>query len=796
MAATLDQILQQEQLHYQVISQRIDSLYLNLNSSNNSQTASIINTINNQTNNLGGQLYTQGSRVIQSLTGLVISKEQEILQTMRTLFQNEASKLDAIQHNLLVEVDKNLAITLNQILKTQDAVYSSIKFAQDQLYNIVVQVGAEIRAKAQTVENELTDRILQSSTHDKENTDRLTGALDKILQTELDKQNKNIQTTLTNFAQTAGFTGNEPAWLSQMMENLYTQTAPTQSNTPSDNLATFLIRIISGNATADTFNALNAADPVGEILSMAQKIGAISEHVLNGDYKTVDDLGNAIKSVGIDAPLLGSLIQLLFAIANIGDLFKAFGTPIVTKTLQLVNALYHLRQFDESDIITGFIRNNISYDNAIKELDNLGHAPDDSKFILKNSLPVYSAQEIFRLGYLGKFSPEQVKDNFRKLGWNEIDMILHGYLNQPRPSIQDLITFAVKEVYSPETYNKFGQYQDFPQDFYKEAKLLGLSEDYAKQYWAAHWDLPSAGMGYDMFHRGIITQDELKALLKALDVMPFWREKLIGLSYNVVGRVDTRRLYSYGIWNAQQVYRNYLDQGYKPKDAQDLTNFTVAIDNEQDNKHKTTLQKKTHDVYIKSYNYNLIDKQTAINHIVSVGYKREDIELELALEDYEHYVDTHKPKFESHVAKLLSSSAKAYSKRTISRADFISTYTQNGYTLSEANTEADYIDRENDTEFKSTLIKEIQRLYYESLIDDNATLTTLIKYGFANSEALNIIGELRQLKELDDKKPTAQQFKTAFENGQINRQEYHNILAEIGYNEKYIPLLIGLSTGK
>src|SRR6185369_10314987 len=285
------------------------------------------------------------------------------------------------------------------------------------------------------------------------------------------------------FAQTAGFTTNEPAWLSQLMQNLYTTTTPTQNNSPSDSVFTFIARLISGNATADTYNALANADPIGELAKQVKKIQDIADHVLKGDYHTVDDLRNAIKAIGIDDNFIGSVVQIFFAVANIGDLLRAFGTPITTKTLQLVNALYSLRQLTEEDIITGFIRNNMSYDEAVKQMDNLGHSQADSKFILKNSLPVYNANEIFRLGYLGKFNPEQVKENFRKLGWNEIDMILHGYLNQPRPSIQDLITFAVKEVYSPETYTKFGQYQDFPKDFNEQAKLLGLSEDYAKQYW-------------------------------------------------------------------------------------------------------------------------------------------------------------------------------------------------------------------------------------------------------------------------------------------------------------------------
>ncbi|GAH93918.1 unnamed protein product, partial [marine sediment metagenome] len=41
-----------------------------------------------------------------------------------------------------------------------------------------------------------------------------------------------------------------------------------------------------------------------------------------------------------------------------------------------------------------------------------------------------------------------------------------------------------------------------------------------------HWSLPSPSQGFEMLHRGVIDEAELNMLLRALDIMPFWREKL------------------------------------------------------------------------------------------------------------------------------------------------------------------------------------------------------------------------------------------------------------------------------
>ena len=145
------------------------------------------------------------------------------------------------------------------------------------------------------------------------------------------------------------------------------------------------------------------------------------------------------------------------------------------------------------------------------------------------------------------------------------------------PGISDIVRMAVREAYTPEIAEKFGQYQDIPPAFVTEAAKVGIPEEIARQYWAAHWDLPSPMQGFEMLHRGIITQDELKLLLRALDVMPFWRDKLINLAYTPFTRVDIRRMHKLGILTEAQVEQAYMDIGYSPEKAAALTRFTLAL---------------------------------------------------------------------------------------------------------------------------------------------------------------------------------------------------------------------------
>jgi len=100
------------------------------------------------------------------------------------------------------------------------------------------------------------------------------------------------------------------------------------------------------------------------------------------------------------------------------------------------------------------------------------------------------------------------------------------------PPISDMIRFAVREVYSPDVRARFGQDDDYPEAFTAKAALHGLSEEDAKAYWAAHWELPSTEQGFRMFHRSLIDKPTLELLLRAKDIMPFWRDK--GLTGQVV----------------------------------------------------------------------------------------------------------------------------------------------------------------------------------------------------------------------------------------------------------------------
>lgn len=166
------------------------------------------------------------------------------------------------------------------------------------------------------------------------------------------------------------------------------------------------------------------------------------------------------------------------------------------------------------------------------------------------------------------------RDQLHRLGFadKEIDYLVQSY--QVIPIIADLIRMAVREAFTPEIAERFGQYQDYPEAITEWGVKQGLSKDWLTRYWAAHWELPSPEQGYEMLHRGVIDEETLRLLLRALDVMPFWRDKLMAISWAVPTRVDIRRFWDMRTIDEARLRELYTAFGYHGKDLEDYILWT------------------------------------------------------------------------------------------------------------------------------------------------------------------------------------------------------------------------------
>ena len=220
-----------------------------------------------------------------------------------------------------------------------------------------------------------------------------------------------------------------------------------------------------------------------------------------------------------------------------------------------------------------------------------------------------------------------LEQELKKIGIHPNYTNVYKTLAYQIPPVADIITMAVREAFTPAIATKFGQYEDFPPDLEKYAGQKGLSEEWAKRYWAAHWALPSPQQGFQMLHRGVIDNTELDMLLRAQDVMPFWRDRLTAIAYRPLTRVDVRRMYKQGVLDEQEVFESYQDQGYDDKNAERMAEFTVK-------QTLASLSKFTSSDIVKAFTNRMIDRDEAMSMLRDIDIRAEDANYIVSTAEY------------------------------------------------------------------------------------------------------------------------------------------------------------------
>ncbi|GAH58261.1 unnamed protein product, partial [marine sediment metagenome] len=212
------------------------------------------------------------------------------------------------------------------------------------------------------------------------------------------------------------------------------------------------------------------------------------------------------------------------------------------------------------------------------ELRLQGIAENRADILYQASELLLNGVELITLYRRGNISLPELLERGNNLGWSDKGVTDLLDVTQVYPSAGDVIAFAVREVYSPEIAEAFGQFEGVEEVIAKasaDIRATGMSEATFTKYWAAHWALPSVMQGYEMLHRDVIESPDLDRLMVALDIMPYWRDKLKAISYAPYTRVDVRRMHKLGILTDNEILRAYMDLGYDEEKAKGMSEFTI-----------------------------------------------------------------------------------------------------------------------------------------------------------------------------------------------------------------------------
>ena len=235
------------------------------------------------------------------------------------------------------------------------------------------------------------------------------------------------------------------------------------------------------------------------------------------------------------------------------------------------------------ELVSARLKGNLDIGTFTDLMRKAGYSPELSEKMYGNSRAYLAALDYITAWRRGTLPEGELNTLLGEQGITPSDIATLKNVTIYYPTPQDLIRFGVRDVFTSSTIQKYGLDQDYPDLLDAAAAKAGLDPTTSRQYWMAHWFLPSNTEIFEMLHRRIINEDDVKTFLKVNDFMPYWRDKLMQISYDVLTRVDVRRMYALGVLTESEVNSAYQDMGYKPSDADKLTQFTVL-----EAKHGTT----------------------------------------------------------------------------------------------------------------------------------------------------------------------------------------------------------------
>ena len=203
--------------------------------------------------------------------------------------------------------------------------------------------------------------------------------------------------------------------------------------------------------------------------------------------------------------------------------------------------------------------------------------------------------DVIQLDRRGIIDPEEAKIRLRGLGvLNATDRDFLYKTSEAMPSVSDIVRFMVRDADDNTVADRYGTDAQLSTKYGAQlqswAKGQGITDEVMKYYWRSHWEIPSNTALFEMLHRlrpnrtgqgltgGItVNSTDIKDALVVNDVLPFWAERLMEISYKPLTRTDAQRAYFIDALSENELKDSYLDLGYNDDNADRLVRFTNQL---------------------------------------------------------------------------------------------------------------------------------------------------------------------------------------------------------------------------
>lgn len=351
-----------------------------------------------------------------------------------------------------------------------------------------------------------------------------------------------------------------------------------------------VLSVWAGLRDADGGPTYSAA--LNKISLLGIPIGKLLQDFLRGIYDGLDTAARAWLSTSNTVTGQGTSRHLIEGGLSIINSLNGGALRHVLERWRQIN------NFQDPHIVPGaaeatsaFLAHEISLDQAICWARANGHKQVPWEAVTRSQRSKLSPGEITQLWRRGKIADEGLSLRLRQIGFTEPqDAADFKLLSEQLPFISDIIRMMVRDSDDPAIVNQFKTDDGFAQKFGGQLKLWadqqGFSEQAMRYIWRAHWSIPAPGQLYEIFHRNRKRGDtiansplgrDVETALVQQDILPYWIDRLVGISFAVPGRIDIRRAYEVGVFSDAETLAAYRALGYDDPTTDKLLLFTQRL---------------------------------------------------------------------------------------------------------------------------------------------------------------------------------------------------------------------------
>lgn len=533
------------------------------------------------------------------------------------------------------------------------------------------------------------------------------------------------------------------------------------------------------------------------IRGQLDKLTGILNKLQSGKYAGWHEVIEDFTKMGGQGGLLQGLINFAMLLTFPLRVILSGSEPIANEIRHLSFADHPTNLLDADSYIEYLLREPSQNKWAIEQLGKLGLSEEQIQVIRENRVTLPDEKSIITAN-LRNIINNNVRDSLLKQhGYDNVGIEIIDKLAQFLPTPQDLIVMSVHDVFDEQSRRLQRLDEDFPEAFKEYAAMQGISEQWARNYWASHWQYPSINQVFEMLQRSkshpALADVDLKFVnefLRIADYSPYYRDKLLAISYTPLNRVDIRRIYKAGQMSDEELHRRHLELGVTDEDASKLDEFVKKTNLPEDETDITKIHDRIESVIENRYLAGALETQDVIDYLRSLGRNDEYISKYIPLLGILQHVSGLEALAKTTKESVIASIISARKRGNISKNSARSMLLDLGLSQSQADLSIFDADLQYTINLKTKAQDVIQRQYAIHNIDETEFANQLAQYDFTSGEISKALDEARLMRLDKTKKLTETQLDKMFKSGAIDEATLREELAGLNYSARYIDLIV------